>query len=244
MSKIKYLIFIILFFCCRGSFAQRVPAWGGGSDLRDYGFGFTFSYVGSYYKIDKAPDWQTPFIDQLNNVPVTSTVNSISSSYASGFGVGFLTRYRLTDHLEARFAPSLIFADRVVNYTYVAQEPINKLVTSTAVDFPLSLKLKSDRMDNLRVYLMGGVKLTQAISSKYNSDVDLPPIDKILKNVNRYGSYEVGLGCEIYFEFFKLSPEIKISNSFGNVMLHDNSAFSRPISNLGLHTVMFSLYFE
>jgi hypothetical protein len=91
---------------------------------------------------------------------------------------------------------------------------------------------------------MGGVKLTQAISSKYNSDVDLPPIDKIVKNLNRYNSYEVGIGCEIYFEFFKLSPEIKISNSFGDVMLHDNNAFSRPISSLGLHTVMFSLYFE
>lgn len=244
MSKIKYLTIIILFFCCRDSFAQRVPAWGGGGDLRDYGFGFTFSYVGSYYKIDKAPDWQTPFIDQLNNTPVTSAVNSISSSYAIGFGVGFLTRYRLSDHLEARFAPSLIFADRVVNYTYVSTEPISKLVTNTAVDFPLSLKLKSDRMDNLRVYLMGGLKLTQAISSKYNSDVDLPAIDKILKNVNRYNSYEIGIGCEIYFEFFKLSPEIKISNSIGNVMLHDNSAFSRPINNLGLHTVMFSLYFE
>ena len=244
MSKIKYLTLIMLFVCCGKSFAQLVPAWGGGGDLRDYGFGFTFSYVGSYYKIDKAPDWQEPFIDQLNNTPVTSTVNSISSSYASGFGVGFLTRYRLSDHLEARFAPSLIFADRVLNYTYVSTEPISKLVTSTAIDFPLSLKLKSDRMDNLRVYLMGGVKLTQAISSKYNSDKDLPPIDKIVKNLNRYGSYEVGLGCEIYFEFFKLSPEIKISNSIGNVMLHDNSAFSRPINNLGLHTVMFSLYFE
>ncbi|GAB2975784.1 hypothetical protein GCM10027049_08060 [Mucilaginibacter puniceus] len=244
MSKIKYLTLILLFICCADCLAQKVPAWGGGSDLKDLGFGFTFSYIGSYYKIDKALDWQTPFIDPVNNTPVTNTLNSISSSYASGFGVGFLTRYRLTEHLEARVAPSLIFADRVVKYTYVNQDPINKLVTSTAVDFPLSLKLKSDRMDNLRVYLMGGVKLTQAISSKYNSDVDLPPIDKIVKNVNRYGSYEVGLGCEIYFEFFKLSPEIKISNSFGNVMLHDNSAFSKPISNLGLHTVMFSLYFE
>jgi hypothetical protein len=244
MSKIKYLTLIMLFICCGDSFAQKVPAWGGGSDLRDYGFGFTFSYIGSYYKIDKALDWQTPFIDPVNNSPVTSTLNSISSSYASGFGVGFLTRYRLSEHLEARFAPSLLFTDRVINYTYVSTEPIHKLVTSTAVDFPLGLKLKSDRMDNLRVYLLGGLKLTQAISSKYNSDVDLPPIDKIVKNVNRYGSYEVGLGCEIYFEFFKLSPEIKISNSFGNVMLHDNSAFSRPINNLGLHTIMFSLYFE
>ncbi len=244
MIKTKYLLLISLFFCSSSLLAQRVPAWGGGGDLRDFGFGFTFSYVGSYYKIDKTPNWQTPFFDPVNNANVTNSLTGIGSSYASGFGVGFLTRYRLTEHLEVRFAPSLIFADRVVNYTYVNQDPIYKLVTNTSVDFPLALKLKSDRMDNLRVYLMGGLKLNQAISSKYNSDVNLAPIDKIVKNLNRYNSYEVGLGCEIYFEFFKLSPEIKISNSFGNVMLHDNSAFSSPIEKLGLHTVMFSLYFE
>ena len=244
MNKIKYLLIICLFICSSNLLAQRVPAWGGGGDLRDLGFGFTFSYIGSYYKIDKNPNWQKPFFDPLNNTYVTNSLTSISSSYASGFAVGFLTRYRLTEHLEARLSPSLIFADRVVSYTYVNDDPINKLVTNTSVDFPLSLKLKSDRMDNLRVYLMGGVKLTQAISSKYNSDIDLPPKEKILKNVSHYGSYEVGIGCEIYFEFFKLSPELKLSNSFNNVMLHDNSAFSSPINNLGLHTLMFSLYFE
>ena len=244
MIKTKYLLLVSLFFCSSSLLAQRVPAWGGGSDLRDISFGFTFSYVGSYYKIDKNPNWQTPFVDPINNVNVTSALTSISSNYTSGFGVGLFTRYRLTEHLEARFAPALVFADRTINYTYVSTEPITKLVTNTSVDFPLNLKLKSDRMDNLRVYLMGGVKFNQTISSKYNSDANLPAIEKIVKNLNRYNAYEVGLGCEIYFEFFKLSPEIKISNSFGNVMLHDNSAFSSPIDKLGLHTVMFSLYFE
>lgn len=244
MIKIKYLLTVCLFVCSNLLLAQRVPAWGGGSDQRDYSFGFTFSYVGSYYKIDKNPNWQTPFFDPVNNSNVTSSLTSISSSYASGFGVGFLTRYRLTEHLEARFAPSLVFADRIVNYTYISTPDIHKLVTNTAVDFPIGFKLKSDRMDNLRFFLMGGVKLTQAISSKYNTDINLAPIDKIVKNVNRFNSYDVGLGCEIYFEFFKLTPEIKLSNSFGDVLLHDNSAFSSPIEKLSLHTIMFSLYFE
>src|SRR6187402_127017 len=148
MSKIKYLLIVCLFICSSNLLAQRVPAWGGGGDLRDLGFGFTFSYIGSYYKIDKNPDWQKPFFDPINNTYVTNSLTSISSSYASGFGVGFLTRYRLTEHLEARLAPSLTFADRMVNYTYVGEPPIYKLVTNTSVDFPLSLKLKSDRMDN------------------------------------------------------------------------------------------------
>lgn len=244
MSKIKYLLTVCLFVCSNLLLAQRVPAWGGGSDQHDLSFGFTFSYIGSYYKIDKNPNWQTPYFDPVNNSNVTTPLTSISSSYANGFGVGFLTRYRLTEHLEARFAPSLTFADKIINYTYVSGPPISKPVTSAGVDFPLALKLKSDRMDNLRVYLLGGLKLTQAISSKYNSDANLAPIDKLVKNVNSYNSYEVGLGCEIYFEFFKLTPEIKLSNSFGDVMLHDNNAFSSPINKLSLHTVMFSLYFE
>src|SRR3954463_13673512 len=99
MIKTKYLLLVSLFFCSCSLFAQKVPAWGGGSDLRDFGFGFTFSYVGSYYKIDKNPNWQNPFFDPVNNAYVTNPLTSISSSYASGFGVGFLARYRLTEHL-------------------------------------------------------------------------------------------------------------------------------------------------
>src|ERR1700761_6961651 len=99
----RYLTLIMLLFCCNAVFAQHAPAWGGGADQKDLSFGFTFSYVSNYYKIIKKPDWRNPFIDAENgNVPVTSQLNDISSAGAPGFGVGFITRYRLTEHLEAR----------------------------------------------------------------------------------------------------------------------------------------------
>jgi hypothetical protein len=66
----------------------------------------------------------------------------------------------------------------------------------------------------------------------------------MVKNVGGFSSYEAGLGCDIYFEFFKLSPQIKVSNSFGNILVPENHPFSAPISKLSLHTVMFSLFFE
>ncbi|HEY0245747.1 MAG TPA: outer membrane beta-barrel protein [Mucilaginibacter sp.] len=221
-----------------------MPAWGGGADLKDLSFGFSFSSVNSYYKIDKTPGWRTPFPDPINGNPVTGMVNSISSSYSQGFAVGFLTRVRLTEHLEVRVTPSLVFADKMLTYTYDNTPDITKTVSNTTVDIPLLMKLKSDRLGDFRAYILGGVKYTQSINSKAGSDVNAAPLDKLVKNISGYGSYEAGLGCDIYFEFFKLSPEIKLSNSFGNVLYHDNTAFSSPISKLSLHSFMFSLYFE
>lgn len=245
MNKTHYLTIVLLLFCANSLFAQSVPAWGGGTDLKDLSFGFSFSSVNSYYKIDKAPNWTAPFLDPVNgNQPLTGNLNSISSSYTQGFGVGFLARYRLTEHLEARITPSLIFVDKTLEYTYDTSPSILKTVSTTTIDVPLLLKLKSDRIGDFRAYILGGIKYSQAIGSKINSDADAAPLDKLVKNVGSYASYETGLGCDIYFEFFKLSPEIKLSNSFGNVLYHDNNAFSSPINKLSLHTLMFSLYFE
>jgi Outer membrane protein beta-barrel domain len=247
MNKSVYLLPLVLFLLGNRLFAQElsVPAWGGGADQKDLSFGFSFSSVNSYYKIDKTPNWRNPFLDpNNNNQPVTGNVNSISSNYSPGFGVGFLTRYRITENLEARVTPSLIFIDKMLYYTYDTTPSIAKTVSTTTVDVPLLLKLKSDRVGDFRAYILGGIKYSQAIGSKVNTDADAAPLDKLVKNINSYGSYEAGLGCDIYFEFFKLSPEIKLSNSFGDVLYHENNAFSSPISRLTLHTLMFSLYFE
>lgn len=245
MIKTSYLLSVLSVFLSGHLFAQSVPAWGGGADQKDLSFGFSFSSVNSYYKIDKNANWRNPFLDPVNNnQPVTGMLNSISSNYTQGFGVGFLTRIRLTEHLEVRVTPSLVFVDKTLTYTYDTTPTINKTVSATTVDVPLLLKLKSDRIGDFRAYMLGGVKYSQTIGSKINSDINAAPLDKLVKNISGYGSYEAGLGCDIYFEFFKLSPEIKLSNSFGNVLYHENNAFSSPINKLYLHTLMFSLIFE
>lgn len=245
MNKTHYLTIILLLFCADSLFAQSVPAWGGGADLKDLSFGFSFSSVNSYYKIDKTPNWTAPFLDPANNnQPVTGNLNSISSPYSQGFGVGLFSRYRLTEHLEARITPSLVFVDKTLMYTYDALPAINKTVSTTTVDIPVLLKLKSDRVGDFRAYVIGGIKYSQGIGSKITSDVNAAPLDKLVKNIGGYSSYEAGLGCDIYFEFFKLSPEIKLSNSFGDVLYHENNPFSGPINKLSLHTLMFSLHFE
>ena len=241
----RYLTFILLLFCCNVVFAQHAPAWGGGADQKDLSFGFTFSYVNNYYKIIKKPDWRNPFLDPDNgNLPVTSDLNNISSANTPGFGVGFITRYRLTEHLEARITPLLIFGDRSLTYTYADPKyDVTKSVSPTTIDVPLLLKLKSDRIGDFRAYIIGGLKYSYALGAD-KSDGDVALIDRNVKNVTGYESYEFGIGCDIYFEYFKLSPELKLSNSFGNVLYPEAQPFSAPISKLSLHTVMLSLCFE
>jgi len=244
MIKNGYLTIIILLFCGNALFAQA-PAWGGGADQTDLSFGFSFSYVTNYFKIDKKPNWRDPFFDPGVNRFITDSLRSISSKNATGFGVGFITRYRLTDHIEVRGNPSLVFADRSITYTYPkSSDDVTKQIQSTTVDFPLEVKIKSDRIQDFRAYILGGVKYSLAIGSKKNADTGLDPLNKLVKNASGFGSYEAGIGCDIYFEFFKLSPEIKMSNSFGNVLVPENHPYSSPISSLGLHTFTFSLIFE
>ncbi len=243
MSKTWYLVILLLF--CSNILLAQAPAWGGGADQTDLSFGFSFSYVNSNYKIVKKPDWRNPFFDSGTNRYVTDSLNGIGSKALPGFAIGFITRYSLSDHLEVRITPSLVFADRSLNYVYLTpSENVTKTVQTTTVDFPLSFKLKSDRLGDFRAYILGGVKYSLAVGSKGPSEANLNPLDKLVRNNAGFGSYEAGLGCDIYFEFFKLSPEIKLSNSFGNVLVQENQPFSSPISKLSLHSIMFSLYFE
>lgn len=245
---INRVLFILTLLGVLGNQAlAQAPAWGGGADQNDLSFGFSFQYVMQDYKIVKRPDWRTPIIDPLNPSAglVTSPLTGISSKSRPGFSVGFITRYRLTEHLEARTTPSLVFADRQLDYTFEnPSQDVSKSITSTTVDVPLLLKLKSDRIHDFRAYLVGGVKYSQALGGKGQSDANDALIDKKVKNIRGFASYEAGIGCDIYFEFFKLSPEIKLSKSFGNVLVSEYHPYSQPIDKLFLRSLMFTLHFE
>ena len=243
MIKNWYLT-IIFFFLCSNLLLAQAPAWGGGADQTDLSFGFTFTYVSSSFNIIKQPNWRRPYYDPGVGKNITDSLNSISSAPTPGFAIGFITRYSLDDHVEVRVLPSLFFADRSLSYTYATpSEDVVKSIQTTSLDLPLEIKLKTDRIQDFRAYLVGGVKYSEMIG-RGNDQPTLDPLQMNVKNVSGYGSYEAGIGCDIYFEFFKLSPEIKIANSFGNVLVAQNQPFSAPIEKLFLHTIMFSLSFE
>src|SRR5579872_2560907 len=161
MIRTRYLLLLGLLFAGKSIFAQA-PAWGGGADQQDYSFGFTFQYVNNYFKIQKKPNWRDPYYDPVEGKNITDAVNSIGSQGTPGFAVGFLARYSLTDFIEARTTPSLVFADRSVSYTYATpSENVDKTIQATTVEFPISVKLKSERIQDFRAYMVAGIKYSE-----------------------------------------------------------------------------------
>jgi len=164
-----------------------------------------------------------------------------------GFNLGIISDLRLHDYVTLRFLPSLTFQDRVLEYKihptntpnadsfYVAK----KRIESTLLDFPLNLKLRSERLNNLSAYLLAGGKFSIDLASQEKTKNP-----DIVKLNGKEWSYDVGFGIDFYLEYFKLSTEMKFSLGRNNRLVKESTAWSSPIDKLFTKTWLFSLNFE
>lgn len=237
---------IRLIFCCVSMvFSAKAQNWGGGVDDDNLHYGFTFQYISSEFKILKNAGWRNP-TDPFAQSQLADSLNSIHSNPSAGFGIGFVGNKRLTENTDLRFTPTLVFSDRSLVYGYAGRDALGKKINVTMIDLPVGLKLKSDRRGNFRAYMIGGARYSIDISSrkKTNNDLVTDPLEKYINNKRSFISYEAGLGLDLYFEFFKMSPEVKLSYSANDVLKHEENRYVTPIDKLMLRHLTFSLFFE
>lgn len=216
----------------------KAQNWGGGADESKLSFGFSFQVNSSELKILKMANWQGPYSDVVNGLN-NDYLTSISPLITEGIGIGGIANVKLTKNLDLRFTPMFVFSDRKVRFTYNNETPIEKKSSATLAELPLSLKLKSERLGNFRVFMVGGLKYSFDIASRKN-------VDKLkdLTFKRNYLSYEAGLGLDIYFEWFKVSPELKVSHSLNDILKHEVNPFNTPIEKAKLRSFTFSLIFQ
>ena len=58
-----------------------------------------------------------------------------------------------------------------------------------------------------------------------------------------YG-WEAGIGMDIYFEYFKFSPEIKTCQTIGNALYRDIYPYTQSIESIYPQLIQISLHFE
>ncbi|HEY0175551.1 MAG TPA: outer membrane beta-barrel protein [Pedobacter sp.] len=240
--------------------AARAQNWGGGVDDESIHFGFTFQYVNSLYKVQKKSNWKERFRDPSTKLPVTDSLSALYGKSSPGFGIGFVVNGRISNNVDVRLTPILVFTDRLMEYEYAPPVPgikppttpampfssVEQKVSATMVEFPLGIKIKSNRRNNFRAYMLYGAKYSMDITSKKKTDDSGQDyLFKLLKNNTSYLSYEAGLGMDLYFEYFKMSPEIKFSYSLNNILNStEANPYNAPIDKLMLRHVTFSLFFE
>jgi hypothetical protein len=166
-----------------------------------------------------------------------------------GFGLAGMHTYRLSPRFEVRaIFPQLLFSYKNLTYHLKYPDPskdeqpiVTKRVESILLGLPIHLKFRSDRINNFRVYMFGGVKFEYDLASNSTARraEDLVKLAKI-----DYG-VEAGIGFNFYFPVFILSPELKISNGLSNIHSRDpNLKYSNVIDKLNSRMIVFSLIFE
>jgi len=205
-------------------------------DDKPYHFGINIGYNKSHFNFTHDPR----FLQY-------DSVLSVEPGSSGGFAAGLLATVHLNNRFEFRAAPQLIVGGARY-FTYALQYPnanetpiTKKTLPSTIFTLPLQIKFNSDRIDNFRVYMLGG--LTYDIDLASNSN-ERNAEDLIKLKKNDY-AIEAGVGFNFFLRFVTLSPEIKIHNGLTNI--HDRDPdlkFSNVLGKLQSRMVVFSLNLE
>jgi|ERR1051326_7636536 hypothetical protein len=219
------------------TFAQRaMPMNLPNYDHEKLHFGFSLAINKAYFVLYPSAPPTKP-----------DSVLSVQSIPDLGFNLGIISDLRLHQYVTLRFLPALTFQDRTIRYKIDSTNVpgtsafymTDKKVESTLLDFPLDLKIRSERLNNVSAYLLVGGKWCIDLASQAKTKNP-----DIVKLNNRDWMFESGFGLDFYLTYFKLSTEIKFCAGLKDRLFHENTAWSSPIDKIYTKTWIFSINFE
>lgn len=178
------------------------------------------------------------------NIQSLDSVYIVEPKGAPGFDLGIVSDLRMGEHFNLRFVPGISFVGRAMEYTLYEQDTVpvvyEKNVNSVYLQVPLYFKFRSRRINNWRVYIMGGGKFMYDMATKEDVDTD----EVILKMKREDYTWDLGVGVDFYLEYFKLTTEVKMAFGLNNLLVKDQTVFTNSIQSLNSKTFLFSVYFE
>jgi hypothetical protein len=194
-------------------------------------FGFSVGFNTMDFKITPS------FVDSL--VPEVSILNP-------GINIQIVSGYRPSESLEIRFLPGVSFGQRNVRY-YKGEVLVNEpqKLESSFLEFPLLLKYKGKRLNNVKPYLVGGLNYRFDLAGKKEYD----PGKNVYLRLKRSDIYvEAGAGLDFYLPYFKLSLELKMSNGMRDILVHEpesgHQQYCTAIEKMKSQIWVISFHFE
>lgn len=241
LRRKKIIAIAVLFFPLIGFSQLRQEVNQEDHDDKRVRFGITLGSNRSHFAFTHHPAF-------LNQVPVDS-IAVIESVNSTGVSLAWLVNVRLGQHFDLRTYPvNLTFTER--NFLYNLNYPdgpggetpvTQKKTQSISLSIPVQIKFSSDRINNFKVYMIGGGKVEYDLASnagarKAEDQVKLKKFDYAV---------EAGVGFHFYFPMFVLTPEVKMGWGLGNLHARDvNLKFSNTIDQINSRSVFFSLTVE
>lgn len=235
--KVRTLsVFLLVILLQQGILAQKQkPKNESWYDDKYMHFGFTLGFNTMDFIVTPSQQYLTT--DSL--YPEISILNP-------GINIQIVTNARLSDHFDLRFLPGVSFGQRTLRY-YKNQVIYNdrQRLESSFLEFPLLLKFKGERLNNVRPYIIGGLNYRYDLAGKKEFD-DEKPVYIRLRRPDLY--YEMGAGFDFYLTYFKLSIEAKLSNGLTNVLVREpapgKAEFYNALEKLKSQIWVISFHFE
>ena len=227
-KSIKFILLLCIINLCFSQ--EEKPLNNPIYDNQIYHFGFTIGVSHTKFQID----YTNLFSEQSN-------FDQLLSKYEPGFNVGIIIDLKISNNINLRTTPSFNFTDQklyYINNNIQSIQPNNNTGISN-FELPIYLKYRSDRINNGRAYLLTGG----------NFMLDMSSVERLTQNQNlkfRKTNYsiDIGFGIDIYFAYFKFSPEIKYSYGLKNMLINQNNQYSNLINRLSTRGLLISLTFE
>ncbi|KFF07014.1 type IX secretion/gliding motility protein PorT/SprT [Flavobacterium reichenbachii] len=170
-----------------------------------------FGYYLGFNSFDFKFDYKTPV---KNDIQVKKT---------TGFNVGVVGDLRLQEYINLRFEPGLYYSKRDLYFPeFDNTNDAVREVNSTYIHFPLLLKFSALRTGNIRPYLVGGLSTTLNLSSNAKSLDD--NFQQKFRVKQWTSAYELGLGIDIFTEYFIFSPSVRGMFGISDELIRDNPA--------------------
>lgn len=241
-------------------------------DNEPYHFGFIIAFNQMSYRMKFVDDY--PLIPHASSeYPNTADVNfnkdatyyarSVESKQQPGFTVGVVGNLRLDRHFDLRLIPSISFGTRTLTYHLYKDMPagseikdldfeLSKSILSTFIEFPLQVKYRSKRLNNIAAYLIGGCNLKFDLASQKKSQIDVVDANTgkeitIIDNIKVKKTdlaLEIGTGFDFYNAYFKMGIEVKMSYGLFNILNSQGLIYDSSIKSLRNKTFQVSLTFE
>ena len=228
------LLVLSIVFCYTGSMAQLRDAINQeGHDDKPYHFGINLGYNKSHFSFTHHPRFL-----QYDSIMDVESINS------TGINLAWLVNVRMGNHFDLRLHPlDLTFSEKAFLYqeNYTDDSLIEKKVQSITLSFPVQIKFSSDRIGNFKVYTIAGGKFDYDLASNAGAR----KAENLVKLKRSDLSVELGLGFNIYFPYFVLSPEVKLSSGLVNLHARDpDLRYSNVIDKINSKMITFSLTVE
>jgi len=169
-----------------------------------------------------------------------------------GFNVGLIGDIRLHDNINIRIEPGLYTNSKTLYFKHLGNEPSNteRKASGTYLHMPLLVQLSANRYKNIRPYVVGGVSFDYNFASNFDNINDNSSNEFRMQKTNYM--YEVGMGMDFYFVWFKFSPSIRGVFAINNELKRDDadnpptstSPWTTPIDYFGTRGVFLKFTFQ